>query len=229
MRFVTTAAELNARDQIVMSQPAKRTLAFYLKAIETCDMMHATERARWIKELKESGAWKERFDSWDAASEILLEMTGSHSNKLIAAVSDGSAHKCAGVTDKETSKELKALKQVEKSRETPAKDEEEEKPAVHAATPEQMGKAPPKNADEWEKKEHFIQPPKQPSGKPSENGKPKHSLAIWRELSETHFGRALNRIDELNRQCPNPKLHTELIAADKRCITILEQWRQELK
>lgn len=100
----------------------------------------------------------------------------------------------------------------------PPEDEEDEKPAVHAATPEQMKRVEP-------------QGPRSeigPTGKPSENGKPKHSLAIWKELSETHFGRALNRIDELNRQCPNPKLHAALIEAGKKCLAILEQWRQEI-
>lgn len=96
-------------------------------------------------------------------------------------------------------------------------EEEDEKPAVRAATPEQMKRVEP-------------QGPRSevgPTGKPSENGKPKHSLAIWKELSETHFGRALNRIDELNRQCPNPKYHAALIEAGKKCLAILEQWRQE--
>lgn len=91
---------------------------------------------------------------------------------------------------------------------TPPREDPPEKPAVQAATLEQMK---PKEAP-----------------KHSENGKPKHLLAIWRELEESHFGRALNRIDELNRQCPNPKFHVELIAADKRCLVILEQWKQHI-
>ena len=92
---------------------------------------------------------------------------------------------------------------------------EAEKPTVHSADEESQ---PNLNNNG-----HDTQ------AKPKENGKPKCFLAIWKELEESLFGRALNRLDELNRQCPNPKLHAQLIAQAKCCIDLIEKWRDSIK
>ena len=82
-------------------------------------------------------------------------------------------------------------------------------------------------ADEWEKKERYtIQDPPKPRAKPNETGKPKKSLAIWAEIEGSLFGRALNRLDELNRVCPNPAMHSWLITHVKECMAKLDQWKQ---
>lgn len=188
---------------------AKRSNAYYEKALETCNMLHEQEHGRILKEWKESGAWKEKYDTWDDAAKVGAGISSRHANRIIAQFEESQA-----VIGHDVRKRLDKVKEEF----PPEPEEDDEKPAVRAATPEQMKRVEP-------------QGPRSevgPTGKPSENGKPKHSLAIWKELSETHFGRALNRIDELNRQCPNPKYHAALIEAGKKCLAILEQWRQEV-
>lgn len=61
-----------------------------------------------------------------------------------------------------------------------------------------------------------------------ESGKPKVSLAIWTEL-EHGYGRLLNRVDELNRQCPNSSMHRDLINQTKSCMDVLAEWKSMVK
>lgn len=107
----------------------------------------------------------------------------------------------------------KALRRVERARETP-REEEPERPRV-------------KTADEVIAENGHVEPVK-PQAR-TENGRPKNQLAIWKEIEESLFGRALNRVDELNRQCPNSKFHGEIISWTKNCMRILEAWRESVK
>jgi hypothetical protein len=61
-----------------------------------------------------------------------------------------------------------------------------------------------------------------------EAGKPKTSLGIWKEL-EDGYGRLLNRVDELNRQCPNASMHRDLINQTKSCMGVLAEWKGMVK
>ncbi len=90
----------------------------------------------------------------------------------------------------------------------PEPPEEPEKPAVHSADEVKV-----------ETNGHT---------RPKENGKPKGQLALWGEM-ETYCGRSLNRADELNRQCPNPRLHAQFIQHGNICMNILNTWKQETK
>lgn len=132
MKFPLTSAELNARDQIVMAQPAKNN-AWYEKAIETCDAMHAQERARLIKEWKESKTWEFKYENWADACNVVLDMTSRHANRLIAEVGTFNvpvAHQKA-----------ETLKKIAKLPTFSAENDEEEKPQVHAGVQPQSGEA----------------------------------------------------------------------------------------
>jgi hypothetical protein len=73
-----------------------------------------------------------------------------------------------------------------------------------------------------------VEPPSTAPRKPAESGKPLHMLAIWTEI-EGLYGKALNRIDELNRICSNPRAHGDLIKATKSCMLELAEWREGFK
>jgi hypothetical protein len=117
-------------------------------------------------------------------------------------------------------KEEVSLKQVEKAREIPEppKDEEEEKPRVK--TRDEV------LADNAEKNGEPVVPQAPPKVK--ENGKPKSQLVIWREMEES-LGRLLNRADELNRICPGPVYHSQVLNGVKHCMGILEKWKAQVK
>lgn len=158
-----------------------------------------------VKEFKDSEVWKLLYKTWGEACRCELEITPQHAHRLLTELTEMYQEDDHGGRDhKATADRTDTLNKLA-DLPAPPREDPPEKPAVQAATPEQMKPKP-----------H------------SENGKPKHLLAIWRELEESHFGRALNRIDELNRQCPNAKFHVELIAADKRCLAILDQWKQHI-
>ncbi len=53
-------------------------------------------------------------------------------------------------------------------------------------------------------------------------------LAIWSEV-EGLYGKALNRLDELNRLCRNPVCHALLIQTTKKCMGDLDEWREAVK
>jgi hypothetical protein len=91
--------------------------------------------------------------------------------------------------------------------------------------------------DETPEKPHISQPTKEnvPYGtkrdvpvKKSESGKPVHLLAIWTEI-EGLYGKALNRLDELNRLCRNPSSHALLISGTKKLMVDLSGWRESVK
>jgi len=63
---------------------------------------------------------------------------------------------------------------------------------------------------------------------PSESGKPKAKLAVWTEV-EHGYGHLLPRIDELNRICPNPSMHRDLLNQTKSCMESLAEWRAMVK
>lgn len=81
-------------------------------------------------------------------------------------------------------------------------------------------------------KPHISQPtkPERPvlTVKKIESGKPLYTLAIWAEI-EGLYGKALNRIDQLNQLCRNPVSHASLIAATKACMKGLDGWRESVK
>lgn len=64
--------------------------------------------------------------------------------------------------------------------------------------------------------------------RPAEAGKPIHLLAIWTEI-EGLYGKALNRLDELNRFCCNPASHALLISGTKKVMGDLSKWRESVK
>ncbi len=71
---------------------------------------------------------------------------------------------------------------------------------------------------EPEERPHITQPTR-------ESGKPVHALAIWDEL-EGLYGKALNRLDELNKVCRNPVAHTHMLMVTKGLMGDLEAWRK---
>ena len=116
-----------------------------------------------------------------------------------------------------------SLKQVEQAREvkpdkTPEEKEEDEKAAVHSS--DEKSESPSKPDTDG----HLgPEPPKR-----SQNGKPKRDLVLWSEI-EGLLGKALNRADELNRLCPNPKSHDQFIWEVKACMQTLEDWKEAVK
>jgi hypothetical protein len=185
-------------------QKAEKDWRFYESALIKMD----TDKGLMLQEYKEGEAWKKHYTSWEDAC-VPLDISKRQADRLIEQHKVKSGTECPTSSDK---KESAALKQVEKAREPkPAEPEpdkeEDEKPAVHSAD----------------------EPATSGHAKPKENGKPKSRLAIWSELEQTLFGRAINRIDELNRQCPNITLHAQLIAKAKACLDLLEQWKAAVK
>lgn len=153
------------------------------------------------------------FKSPAAAVENVIPRSKSWANKFCAEIEaeleiGEVANLVATETDKTENKEQKSLSKVEKAREEP------EKPRV-------------KTADEVIAENGHVEPVR-PQAR-TENGRPKNQLAIWKEIEESLFGRALNRVDELNRQCPNSKFHGEIISWTKNCMRILEAWRESVK
>jgi Protein of unknown function (DUF3102) len=63
---------------------------------------------------------------------------------------------------------------------------------------------------------------------PKESGKPLFALAIWDEL-EGLYGKALNRLDELNKVCRNPLAHAKLIGETKALMGQLSVWRESVR
>lgn len=195
-------------------QQAQKTCAWYRQQYEENEKKHWAVQDALLANFKESGIWKSEFNTWGAACELLLGISQGRANERIlrhkqsALAQTTSPH--ADRTNPQDKKEEKALSQVEKAREvTPEPEkEEDEKPAVHSADekPQNNGRA-----------------------KPTENGKPKTQLSIWRELEETLLGRALNRADELNRQCPNRGWHDKVIDSVKSALWALEKWKESVQ
>lgn len=174
------------------------------------DKKHASERNAYLAAWKASGAWREDHTNFDDACREMAALSARRVNQIIL---QSERDKVGSTFPVEAIRiEDSALKAVEKAREK-AKPE----PAKNGSI----------SADQWEKKEHYtIQDPPKPRATPTENGKPKKSLAIWAEIEGSLFGRALNRLDELNRVCPNPAMHSWLITHVKECMAKLDQWKR---
>ena len=57
-------------------------------------------------------------------------------------------------------------------------------------------------------------------------GQQKRDPRLWREV-EGLFGKAINRVDALNKQYPNAARHRELIAQANACLKTLEAWKEQ--
>jgi len=68
---------------------------------------------------------------------------------------------------------------------------------------------------------------KRPRKKPKA-GRQKKDPRIWKEI-EQQLGKALNRVDELHKQCPNKPMHLTLLRQIKQAMKTLEGWKESVK
>jgi len=65
-------------------------------------------------------------------------------------------------------------------------------------------------------------------GRPPKSGDQKRDPRIWGQIEE-FLGRALNRVDELNKQYPNTPMHKTLSMQIKQCMKTLKGWKESPK
>ncbi len=196
-------------------QEAKRNCAWYKNEIKRLSAVlahNSTEYAKVVQEFKEGETWKQEYKTWGSACREVLDISPQRAHQLMGKLTELYATDLStpldnGTHDKESA-ELNEVKQLRepKPQEPDTDKEEDEKPAVHSA--DEVKAKPASNG-------HV---------KPIKNGTPKRLLPIWGEL-EVSLGRCLNRADELNRHCPNRRLHAEFIMESKSAMEVLEKWR----
>lgn len=232
MNFPRTSAQLNAACIPAITQTATRTIESLASRCANGFRASLAQTESWLQDHNELHArYKEKWLTWEeccqevygCSRQAMWKKSQQPQNKLSVTLVD----------DPETSPQNppKSLGHNNRSstkvdgKVTDSLSESESKSP--RATPSKRESNGTVTADQWEKKEQYsVKPPPTPRAAPTENGKPKKSLAIWREIEETLFGRALNRLDELNRLCPNSSAHSKLIAQVKSCMAILDSWKQ---
>lgn len=187
-------------------QSAQRTNQYFEQRLAK----NTSERDAILAEWKQSGVWKDKYDTWADACEA-NGISVSQANRIVKKQNDAS---CANIDHK---KEEAALKSVEAARKPePEPDPEPEKPAVHSA-------------DE-KHKDGFMcsfkpETKSTPRPAPSESGKPKTDLRCWTQ-AEDCGGAFLRAVDALHRQCPNTGLHAKVVAGIKANMAMVETWRE---
>lgn len=223
MKFPMAPASLNqmeaSRPPAVVRPAEVKNCAWYEAKLKEEAYRHTQEYAGILKDFKESGSWKEKYKTWAAACEHAMDISKTYANKLIRELESGQLPTVGQVESNRThKKEEAALKQIESAREEEPQ-EEPEKPRVKSADEVK--------ADNAQKNGHTEKP--KTHAKPTDNGKPKNQLAIWRHFEESLLGPALRETDNLNRVCPNSVLHSQLLDGIKACMRLLAKWRASVK
>ncbi len=148
--------------------------------------------------------YKEQYATWNLCCEGVFGSSPDTVQKRIRRIEDKvmleTGHPCPVST---ASQNEKALSMVEKAREIDDLKEAQEPEKPHIMT------APERIASNGEVKPLPL--------KATDNGRPKYLLSAWRELQDA-YGRALNRVDEVNRIVPDKAEHDWLIATTKECM-----------
>jgi hypothetical protein len=64
--------------------------------------------------------------------------------------------------------------------------------------------------------------------KPTEVGKPKYALSVWKDLQE-YYGHALNRIHDAHRAVPNAERRDHMLKTTKALMSDAEIWQEEAR
>lgn len=67
-----------------------------------------------------------------------------------------------------------------------------------------------------------------PKAKPTENGKPKSQLGVWKK-TEDCFGVLIRSVDDVHRVCPNPFRHDQVLKALSGALSFFSEWRKSVK
>jgi hypothetical protein len=201
-----------------------------------------------LLEVRDNELYREDFDTFEDYCNTTFQIERAHAYRLMSAfeirqgiekrspaiakliTSERQARELAGVP---MDKRVPLLRDIFKSGDPVTADEIrsraeggfEEKPDSIAPNVSPVGDI---LSSEKEEKPHITQPTRQETKPAEKPGKPLHMLAIWDEINGL-YGKALNRLDELNRLCRNPSTHSLLISGTKKIMGDLSQWREAVK